>query len=59
MEDDMKRTGLIIGVIALAIMLAVPATAKDVRKEIGEAKYQIWQFKACCRLSANRIQMKV
>ncbi len=37
----MKRTGLIFGVIALAIILALPATASDLRKEIGEAKYDL------------------
>lgn len=37
----MKRSGLIIGVIALAIMLAVPATAHDMRKELGDAKYDL------------------
>lgn len=35
----MKRNGMIFSVIALAIMLALPATAHDVRKEIGDAKY--------------------
>lgn len=37
----MKRTGLIFGVIALAIILALPATAGDLRKELGEAKYDL------------------
>ena len=37
----MKRTGLIFGVIALAIILALPATAGDFRKELGEAKYDL------------------
>lgn len=37
----MKRTGLIFGVIALAIILALPATAGDLRKDIGEAKYDL------------------
>jgi HEAT repeat protein len=35
----MKRSALIFGVIALVITMALPATAHDVRKEIGEAKY--------------------
>jgi HEAT repeat protein len=37
----MKRTGLIFGVIALAIILALPATAGNLRKELGEAKYDL------------------
>lgn len=37
----MKRSGLIIGVIALAIALSVPATAHDMRKDLGEAKYDL------------------
>jgi hypothetical protein len=35
----MKRSALIFGVIALVITMALPATAHDVRKEIGESKY--------------------
>ena len=35
----MKRIGWIFGLIALAVMLTAPATANDLRKEIGEAKY--------------------
>jgi HEAT repeat protein len=38
-EDDMKRSAMIFGVIALAITMALPATAHDLRKELGEAKY--------------------
>lgn len=37
----MKMSGRIFGVIALAIILALPATASDVRKDIGEAKYDL------------------
>ena len=37
----MKTSGRIFGVIALAIILALPATANDVKKEIGEAKYDL------------------
>lgn len=37
----MKRSGKVLGVIALAIILALPATASDVKKEIGEAKYNL------------------
>ncbi|MBF8295190.1 MAG: hypothetical protein HW389_1735 [Bacteroidetes bacterium] len=35
----MKKSGMIFGVIALAIILALPATAGDIRKELGEVKY--------------------
>ena len=35
----MKRSAMILGVIALTIMMALPATAHDMRKELGEAKY--------------------
>ncbi len=35
----MKRIGMVFGVIALSIILALPATALDIRKEIGDAKY--------------------
>jgi len=35
----MKRSAMIFGVIALAITMAMPATAHDIRKELGEAKY--------------------
>lgn len=35
----MKQIGMVFGVIALSIMLALPATALDIRKEIGNAKY--------------------
>ena len=35
----MKMSGRIFGVIALAIILALPATASDLKKELGEAKY--------------------
>ncbi len=37
----MKRSVFVLGVIALAIMLAVPATAHDMRKDLGEAKYDL------------------
>jgi len=39
MEDDMKRSAMIFGVIALTITMALPATAHEMRKELGEAKY--------------------
>jgi hypothetical protein len=35
----MKRIGMVFGVIALSIMLALPATALDIRKQIGDTKY--------------------
>jgi HEAT repeat protein len=35
----MKRSAMMFGVIALAIAMALPATAHDLRKELGEAKY--------------------
>lgn len=35
----MRKTAMILGVIVLAIVLALPAMAHDVKKEIGEAKY--------------------
>ncbi len=35
----MKGTARIIGVIALAIVLAWPAKASEIKKQIGEAKY--------------------
>jgi hypothetical protein len=37
----MKRSGMIFGVIALAIVLALPATANDIKKDLGEAKYDL------------------
>ncbi len=37
----MKMSGRIFGVIALAIILALPATASDLKKEIGEARYDL------------------
>lgn len=37
----MKTSGRILGMIALAIVLALPATASDVRKDLGEAKYDL------------------
>jgi hypothetical protein len=37
----MKMSGKIFGVIALAIILALPATASDLKKEIGAAKYDL------------------
>jgi hypothetical protein len=39
MEDDMKTSATIFGVIVLAITLVLPLTAQDMRKELGEAKY--------------------
>ena len=38
-EVIMKRSGIILGVIALSIMLIVPASANDLKKELGEARY--------------------
>jgi hypothetical protein len=35
----MKKSATIFGVIVLAITMALPATAHDIRKELGEAKY--------------------
>jgi len=35
----MKRSALILGVIALTIMLIVPLPANDLKKELGEARY--------------------
>jgi hypothetical protein len=35
----MKKSATIFGVIVLAITMALPATAHDMRKELGEAKY--------------------
>ena len=37
----MRMSGRIFGVIALAIILALPATASDLKKEIGDAKYDL------------------
>ena len=37
----MKRSFLVIGVIALAIALSVPALAGDLKKDIGEARYDL------------------
>ncbi len=37
----MKRTTLIVGVIALAVMLAYPAAADDVKTKIGAAKFDL------------------
>ena len=37
----MKRSAIILGVIALAITMALPATANDLRKELGDAKYDM------------------
>ena len=37
----MKKSATIFGVIVLAITLALPATAQDMRKELGEAKYNL------------------
>jgi HEAT repeat protein len=41
MEDHMKRTGIVFGAIALAIVLALPARAGDIKNQIGEAKYEL------------------
>jgi hypothetical protein len=41
MEDDMKKSATIFGVIVLTITLLLPATAQDMRKELGEAKYDM------------------
>ena len=38
-EVIMKRSGIILGVILLSIMLIVPASASDLKKELGEARY--------------------
>ncbi|MCX6145182.1 MAG: HEAT repeat domain-containing protein [Ignavibacteriales bacterium] len=35
----MKKRGTIFGVIVLAITMALPATAHEMRKDVGEAKY--------------------
>lgn len=35
----MKKSVTIFGVIVLAITMALPATANDMRKELGDAKY--------------------
>ena len=35
----MKRSAIILGVIALSIMLIVPVSANDLKKELGEARY--------------------
>jgi HEAT repeat protein len=35
----MKKSATIFGVIVLAITMALPATAHDLKKELGEAKY--------------------
>ena len=39
MEDEMKKSAMIFGVIVLAITLVLPATANDMRKQLGDAKY--------------------
>jgi hypothetical protein len=38
-EVIMKRSAIILGVIALSIMLIVPVSANDLKKELGEARY--------------------
>ncbi len=38
-EVIMKRSGLIFGVIALTIMLILPASANDIKKQLGAEKY--------------------
>jgi hypothetical protein len=35
----MKRSGFIFGVIALTIMLSIPMSANNLKKELGEARY--------------------
>ena len=37
----MNRSGRIFGMIALAVILALPAAASDLKKELGEAKYDL------------------
>jgi len=37
----MKKCLMMFGVIALAITMALPATAHDLKKELGEAKYNL------------------
>ncbi|HTY37322.1 MAG TPA: HEAT repeat domain-containing protein [Bacteroidota bacterium] len=37
----MNRSGRIFGVIALAVILALPATANNLKKQLGEAKYDV------------------
>ena len=37
----MKKSLVIFGVVALAITMALPATAHDLKKELGEAKYNL------------------
>ena len=37
----MKRSALVIGVIALAIALSIPTLAGDLRKEIGDTRYDL------------------
>ena len=37
----MKKSAMIFGVIVLAITLALPATARDLRKDLGDAKYDV------------------
>jgi hypothetical protein len=39
-EDVMKTASKILGVIAMAIVLAWPAKGSDIKKQIGEARYQ-------------------
>jgi HEAT repeat protein len=38
-EVVMKRSAIILGVVALSIMLIVPVSANDLKKELGEARY--------------------
>ncbi len=37
----MKRTATILGIIVLVVILAWPAAANDLKKQIGEAKYDL------------------
>jgi HEAT repeat protein len=41
MEDEMKKSATILGVIVLAITMTLPATAHDMRKDLGDAKYDL------------------
>lgn len=38
-EVVMKRSAIILSVVALSIMLIVPVSANDLKKELGEARY--------------------
>jgi hypothetical protein len=62
----MKRSTMILGAVALAIVMALPATAHDTRKELGEAKYDravqnllvgVGEENSNCGLRASAIYM--